>query len=371
MVASLAAAVAAALVAGTTLSTWQAVRATQAERLAEDHLSAERQVADNALTAEAAGVHASAAGPLWNRGRSDEAAEHYHAAVAILEKRARKFPTQSDDTRIFSDMAIYLARIMAYGARTTDVQETCRLCLRATEILDGKLKQDPIRRAFLAVAVRAYAERLLKEPERRPEAEQMMTWSTPIVEQTIKDVALLDKLTADRTASVIDRHHAGETQRCLAKILAWTNRDAEAEEMALRAIRSFEASDERFMIPFALEDHCQYLTEQVEQLVQSGRADEAVKLVYKLIDAFDTLAAEHPLSAELYAPFQVDIQFQLTAILVAGGHAQEALVAARKSVDISEVLTREYPKNSEYRERLTAAQRVLAEQLAKNGPKDD
>jgi tetratricopeptide (TPR) repeat protein len=238
-------------------------------------------------------------------------------------------------------------------------------------MLDARLKQDRAQRAFLAVAVRAYCERLVKEPERLPEAEQMMTWSTPIVEQTIKDVALLDKLTADPAADQYDRHHAAETQQCLAKILTWTNRAAQADQMWLRAIRSFEAIGERFMIPYVLGDYRQYLTEQVEQLVKSGRADEAVKLLHEVIDAIDKLSAEHPSSAELYRAFQVDILFQLTAILVAGGRAQEAVEESRKSVDLCQTLTEEYPGNLQYQQKLASALGFLVERLVATGQNDE
>jgi serine/threonine protein kinase/tetratricopeptide (TPR) repeat protein len=243
--------------------------------------------------------HRYAAGDLWGSGQTDEAAKHYKFAVAILEKRAREYPAQPVNARLFGLVAIHLARIMAYGAQTTDVQETCRLCLRATELLDGPLKEDPIRRAFLAVAVRAYGERLLKEPERLSEAAQMIRWSTPIVEQTIKDVALLDKLTADHLAPLEDRHLAAETQRWLAKILTWTNRAAQAEEMWLRAICSYKAiakdhANQQNMMQYVIGDYSQDLGVRVKQLVKAGQSDEAHAILQRVIMSCEATLAEQP-----------------------------------------------------------------------------
>jgi tetratricopeptide (TPR) repeat protein len=182
----------------------------------------------------------------------------------------------------------------------------------------------------------------------------MMTWSTPIVEQTITDVALLDKLAADRNATVNDRHHAGETQQFLANFLLGKNRAAEADEMWLRAIRSFEAMNERFMIPFALSGYRQYLTQQVGQLVKSSRADEAEALYRHAIDAIDKMAAEHPKNNELYQAFQADTLGHLASTLNQSGHAQDAAVAATGSVDIYQKLLRDHPKE-EYRRGMARA----------------
>ncbi|MEX0676947.1 MAG: protein kinase [Pirellulales bacterium] len=310
---------------------------------------------DRSLIKNLAEFHEYRAHRLWGSGRMDEAAEQFKASVAVMEKARRQRSEWPYHVRLFADRTIDLARIMAYGARTADPAATCRLCLRASQMLDGRLKKDPIRRSFLAVVVWAYGERLLKGPEPLPEAEQMMTWSRPIVEQTIEDVALLDALTADPAAPQGDRHIAAETQKWLAKILTSTNRAAQAEQMWLRAIRSYKAiaddyPDQQIHVQNALQDYRQYSDVRADQLRKTGRHDEVREHYERVVAALAKLAADKniPQRDGWYRTWEADALSQLARSLAAAGHAQEADQAHRRAAEAIESLLLEFPDHAGY-----------------------
>jgi serine/threonine protein kinase/Flp pilus assembly protein TadD len=323
---------------------------------------------DRSLVLDLSKLHESEAHRLWSTGRMDEAAPHFHAAVTMLDRLASRSPERFEDVQVFADRTIDLARIMAYGARTTDPAETCRLCRRASQMLDTRLQIDPIRRSFLAVAVRAYAEQLLKAPEPFPEAEQMMTWSKPIVEQTIAEVAVLDALTADSAAQQYVRHIAYETQRWLAKILTWTNRPREAEEMWLRAIRSCQAiandlPDQQIHIQWVLQDYAQDVGVRVEQLMKNGKPAEAVKLLRNVIDEYDKQTAEFPDNREYRAGVSQGY-FALIEVMLSRGKHAEAEEIIREAIDRFDKLAAAHSAVPDYQRSRAAFQRQLAQRQA-------
>src|SRR5262249_5059762 len=57
-------------------------------------------------------------------------------------------------------------------------------------------------------------------------------------------------------------------------------------------------------VRFVLQVYAQHLDQRIRQLVKSGEADQALKLLDKAIGAVDTVAAEHPSGEELYRAVQ-------------------------------------------------------------------
>jgi tetratricopeptide (TPR) repeat protein len=103
-----------------------------------------------------------------------------------------------------------------------------------------------------------------------------------------------------------------------------------------------------------------------------GQSAEARQFFEKAAAIFEKLAADKiPQRDGFYRIFQVDTLIHLAITSAAGGHRPEAVATARQCVELSEPLVSEFPGTLDYRQKMSWAVRLLAEQLAAAGQPQD
>lgn len=224
------------LVIASVISTWQAIRATRAEQLAEKRLEAEaraRAVADeaqreavaetlkartiNELLQAAMAQQYSHAGALVNAGQAHEAEKAYREALAIFDTLSKQADAPDHRWR----MAIYsetLAGLLYQKGQLREAEDHYRKAIAVWEELAGDTNV-PDHRWHLAGCRETFA-MFLQRRGRLSDAE-------PLYREAL---AGWEKLVADHPGNADYRGHYGWTFHRLANLLETTGRHAEAEQ---------------------------------------------------------------------------------------------------------------------------------------------
>ncbi len=288
--------VAAALLAGTVLSTWQAVRARRAERLADARLVAEKKAreAETALRKQAEAQQAAAEvfvkdvyQAAENMSKTDDWRELlFERALALTEELARGFPSQPDHL----ERAGHIHRFLGWIAEA-----------------DGRFDE-----------ARSHLE---------------------------KGAAAFKQLAAGHFPKG-DRYYGGlhgDALASLAIVLRKAGKPSEAEETVREAIRICRAAsgDESQPLAFALSALAQLLAERKEYLEAEASYREVIPIWEKLVTRSPT--------NEFYRWHLADSHRSLGNVLRAVERYDEAEASCRKAIAVWEKLVAESPTNQGYR----------------------
>ncbi len=342
--------VSATLVLGTVASTWQAVRATRAENLADARLTAEtqaRQAADEARAAEIKQRKAAESDRAEaNKQRSAAEVNHRKAKAAV-----DKYFTLVSENKLFDVPGLESLRKELLEA--------------ALEFYEGAALE---RTSDAAVLIDAAVT-------------QLRLSSIYLALNRIDDFIVAIR----RALDVVDRlgrdhPNSGEHERKLAGFwqgMRWTKTGMRAPRDTLGALQTMlrlEATwtqlAQKYPSDVAFQSDLGYVRSMLGAgMEQAGRKNDATTWFRKGVVIGEKLVETEPTVPKYRADLAVG-SLLLARSLIAETHSDEALKLTRKAIQLDEELLAESPKVPAYRAHLAVGLRDLADQIAPTQPQN-
>jgi serine/threonine protein kinase len=359
------------LLSGTIISTWQALRATKAERLAEARLLSEREARHDA---EQANEKASK-----NFGRAREAVKRMLTRVAqnqlsdvprmelvrktLLEDALQFYEqlmaerTADPEIRFATAQArLDLAFINGRRGETAEEHERIQLALELLEPLVKEFPEDLRYRSGLALALHLQSHQTAWTPNRWKEAEQLLRRAIELQESVA--FAIPD--------SAEHAHHLADMLQMLGNALATGSQSEEAEAVYRRAVSIAEqitAKDPND--PAHLHAQVRGLASIANLLsVKDPEQAEAILLrAQVLAKRFNETGRKTGILFDNCAYALASVEQGLGELYHAQGRTKEAQAAFRRAWAVYQKYTSDFPSVRFYRERLAWASQRLADSL--------
>jgi serine/threonine protein kinase/tetratricopeptide (TPR) repeat protein len=318
---TVAAVVALVLGLATAISVWQAVRATQAEGLAEERLSEERAALRQV-------THEQVEKDKALRRVSQEKARADHN-LAQARKAVKAFLTEAGRDRRLKEADLHALRRKLLESALPFYQEFVK-----QEQGDPQLEAER-GDAYGDLAV-LYED--LGDLARALAAHQ-------------KRRAIFEGLAAKFPAKPAYRHGLSQSYRNIGNVYNRNNDSARAESAFRQALSLLEAlsGPEYPAFPPYRQDLAGVYNNLGILLRNVGRLDEALPIQQKAVDLFEQLVAEFPKDAEYHRHLAAS-ESNLAVLLSALGHHEDALAAMQRSENLLQELAEAFPRTPEYRQ---------------------
>jgi serine/threonine protein kinase len=356
VVAGLSAAVAMALVTGTGVSTYFAIRATAerdradaqateaiAEReRAEEGFREARETVDRYFTSvsESKLLNVPGLQPL-RKELLESALEHYQKFIGRY----------GNDPKVQAEMAKTYARVGDITSRIASKEQSLAALEKASEIYDKLVRENPTVIDYQDALAHAYHNLGMQQWDtgRRAEAEASYSKSLEIWEKLVHEYPTV---TDYQHGLALVYHNLGLMQSVTgrrAEAEAWYKKVIEIEEKVVRenpTVTGYQSQLARAYNLLGIEQR------------DAGRIAEAEASYKKSIEIHEKLVSENPtvgdFQIELAKPYK-----RLGNLLSAAGWKVEALASFRRSIEIEEKLVRDNPTVSEYQSELAHAYNAL------------
>jgi serine/threonine protein kinase len=335
----------------TAISTREAVRANEAEGLAEERLEKEKEATQAAL-------HARAESEGRRLEVSREKAEKDRALVRVSQEKTRADQNLAQARKAVKD---YL-----------------------TQVADNRLLKEAdfhqMRRELLESALPFYQE-FVKQKHDDPELEaeraeaygdlgflrqDLGDWEQALVEYE-QQRAILERLVVNYPAKPAFRQGLAQGCRNVGLVYHHLRQTAKAEEALRRALTLLKSlCKEHPAFPPYRQDLAGAYNNLVLELRTSDRLDEALLLQQKAVEGFEGLVAEFP-KVPHYRHSLARTYGGLGVLFLALGRHDDALAAMRQGEDLHRQLAREYPKVSKYRDSWARTLNNMSIQLCELG----
>jgi tetratricopeptide (TPR) repeat protein len=354
--------VAAALVIGTLISTWQAVRATRAERLADDRLIAETQ-ARAAEAQQRKQAEAQQAAAEANFEKAKTTVDRYFTLVSedklldvpglqplredLLESALEFYQNlaveRPDDLALLADLAVtYLRLSHVYIAldRADDAATAIRQALDTTSRLQSHPEADRYERKLAGFCRGVRWTQGAMTPPRDP---------IGAFQTLLRLEATWRKLAQKHPSNAAMQSDLASIQGLVGLLMAEVKRRPEA----IRFFRQSLAIDERLSaeypnVPRYRGDQADASIQLARYLREEGNVDEANALLRQGVDVAEALVKQHP-EIPAYRRTLATGLFNLSGE-IGEDRPQEGMTMIVRAVDLAESLVREHPKIEWYRE---------------------
>jgi len=345
--------VALALIAGTGVAVWQAVRATRAERRAEDRLQFARQAVDEMYVqvAEKWLSQQDAMTPLQK--------QFLARALAVYQRLATE---ENDDPEVRFEATKAQMRVGQIQEKLEQYAEAEATFRQALELFQRLLRENPdephYRKQF-ALAQDSLG-RLLSVTGQLPEAERQLRQALEIRQA----------LAAQFPGEAEYRENLADCQEDLGQLLRDSGRSREAEatlrqSLVLReSLLTSSPKDPARRVKLALS------RSQLAQIVRADKPVEAEALYRASISTVTALVAEDPKTSGYRASLAATNN-DLGLLLRQRGRLLEAETSFRHALPFYEVLAAEFPRYPLYRWELSKVLGNLAAVLLRAGKADE
>jgi serine/threonine protein kinase/Flp pilus assembly protein TadD len=348
-----------AMTAGTAVSTWQAMRATRAQKLARDRLG---EAESNLLLAR------QAVDEMYTQV-ADELAAQPHMQLferSVLEKALRFYQQfaqrKSGDPAIQRETAAALLRVSTIQntlGRYRQARQACEETIVALEKLAAALPIDPQRRWLQAKAHSLHGG-ILDAQGRGPQAEKAHRQA----------LAVWNELAAHYPDDLEYRSGLAASHLVLAGALIAHPRES---EQALReAVKLYETlvtkRSERTDFQAALSNSYYSLGHFLSSIARLPEAEIAFRRAIDILDSSSRLPGR---DGHLQRWQRAEVEFQLGQVLATVGRREAAEKAYRRAIAVAESVVSQFPDIPAYRVLLVQYFGTLATFLAKAGRGDE
>ena len=351
-----------ALILGTAVSVWQAIRATVAEGMADERLETANA---NYRTAEEQRERAEASEKDANtqaafaKAAQKEAQENLKDALAAVDqmltrvadrllavpqmehvrrelledalKSYQKFLERKGDDPVLRQETAWayqrLAKIQRSLGHLAEAEQSFRKAFAMFEELEAQAPFEPSTRSALARAYPLFA-RFLSELGNREEPEEHLRRAVQLAEDLVKEFPK-------------DPSYGDLLVAANVNLITLTRRPPDQEEEMLR--RNLKLTKDTYLVAY-IYWHLGILG------VRQGRYPEAKKDYLKSLEQCETLASENPSSSMALRDLS-SVLVQLADTMAADGQREEAEPLCRRATASFDKLATDYPGIHDYRER--------------------
>jgi serine/threonine protein kinase len=335
-----------ALISGTVVSTWQAIRATRAERVAEaerneterqraaaeEHFQQARESVNDYFTS------VSESKLLDVPGLQPLRKELLDSALSYYQRFIEKY---GDNPLLQAELAAAYVRVGSITSSIGSQEQALKSLDLAVASYQGLLRQDPAATAYSEGLASAHHWRgaVLADTARLDDAEASYRRALEIYSTLVGEIP----------GNAAHQAHLANTLASLGRVQSLLARPAEAEESFRRTLTIYEQLANDFPDASTYQAGIASAHRHIAETQRKvGRMSEAEVSNQRAVELYEKLVRENPTTSEYRAQLAQAFN-DLNVVHVETGRLSDAEVSFQRAVEIYEGLVRENPSVSDYR----------------------